>query len=127
MLFRSEVDDSRDPQNDKIITTKFFTFQIIPKRAGNFALTKYFQWIYFNTKKEQYDTLKSKVILGVEGATIATSEAPSAITSVYEGIDKMDSSEETSNFVKLLKDEANILIVIMLIGMIYDLIPNRKK
>lgn len=126
-FFPPEVDDSRDPQNDKIITTKFFTFQIIPKRAGNFALTKYFQWIYFNTKKEQYDTLKSKVVLGVEGATITTSEAPSAITSIYEGIDKMDSSEETSNFVKLLKDEANILIVIMLIGMIYVLLPNKKK
>jgi hypothetical protein len=37
-----------------------------------------------------------------------------------------DSSEEVSNFKKILKDEANILIVIMLIGMIYILIPNRK-
>ena len=126
-FFPPEVDDSRDSQNDRIITTKFFTFQIIPKRAGSFALTKYFQWIYFNTKKEQYDTLKSKVILGVEGATIATSEVPSMVTSVYEGIDKIDSSEESSNFIKLLKDEANILIVIMLIGMIYVLIPNRKS
>ena len=126
-FFPPEVDDTKDPQSGKIITTKFFTFQIIPKRAGNFALTKYFQWIYFNTKKEQYDTLKSKVILGVEGVTIATSEAPSAITSVYEGIEKTDSSEEASNFVKLLKDEANILIVIMLIGMIYVLIQNKKK
>jgi hypothetical protein len=126
-FFPPEIDDSQDPRNDKIITTKSFTFQIIPKRAGNFALDKYFQWIYFNTKKEQYDTLKSKVVLGVEGATIATSEAPSAITSVYEGIEKTDSSEEANNFVKLLKDEANILIVIMLIGMIYVLIPNKKK
>ena len=126
-FFPPEVDDTKDPQNGKIITTKFFTFQIIPKRAGNFALTKYFQWIYFNTEKKQYDTLKSKVVLGVEGATIATSEAPSAITSVYEGIEKTDSSEEASNFVKLLKDEANILIVIMLIGMVYVLIPNKKK
>ncbi len=126
-FFPPEIDDTQDPRNDKIITTKSFTYQIIPKRAGNFALEKYFQWIYFNTKNEQYDTLKSRVILGVEGATIATSETPSAVTSVYEGIEKMDSSEEANNFVKLLKDEANILIVIMLIGMIYVLIPNKKK
>ncbi len=126
-FFPPEIDDSQDPRNDKIITTKSFIYQIIPKRAGNFALEKYFQWIYFNTQKEQYDTLKSKVVLGVEGETITTSDVPSAVTSVYEGVEKMDSSEEASNFVKLLKDEANILIVIMLIGMIYVLIPNRKK
>ena len=126
-FFPPEIDDSQDPQNDKIITTKSFTYQIIPKRAGNFALEKYFQWIYFNTQKDQYDTLKSKVILGVEGETISTSDAPSGLTSVYEGVEKMDSSEEASNFVKLLKDEANILIVIMLVGMIYVLIPNKKK
>ena len=126
-FFPPEMDDSQDPQNDKIITTKSFTYQIIPKRAGNFTLEKYFQWIYFNTKKERYDTLTSTIVLGVEGVTIATSEAPSAVTSVYEGIEKTDSTEEASNFVKLLKDEANILIVIMLIGMIYVLIPNRKN
>lgn len=126
-FFPPEINDSQDPRNDKIITTKSFIYQIIPKRAGNFAIEKYFQWIYFNTKKEQYDTLKSKVVLSVEGATIATSENSSAVTSVYEGIEKTDSTEEASNFVKLLKDEANILIVIMLAGMIYVLIPNRKK
>ena len=126
-FFPPEIDDSRTPKNDKIITTKSFTYQIIPKRAGNFALEKYFQWIYFNTKKEQYDTLKSKVILGVVGEAIATSDVTYAITSVYEGIENMDSSQEANNFVKILKDEANILIVIMLIGMFYILIPNRKK
>jgi BatD DUF11 like domain len=126
-FFPPKIDESPDPQNDKIITTKSFTFQIIPKRAGNFVFDKYFKWIFFNTKTEQYDTLKSKAILGVEGATITTSETPSAITSVYDGIEKTDSSEEASNLVRILKDEANILIVIMLVGMIYILIPNRKK
>lgn len=126
-FFPPEIDDSQDPRNDKIITTKSFTYQIIPKRAGNFAFVKYFQWIYFNTKKEQYDTLKSAIVLRVEGETIATSETPSTVTSVYEGIEKMDSFEEANTFVKILKDETNILIVIMLMGMIYVIIPNRKK
>jgi hypothetical protein len=125
-FFPPEIDDNQDPRDNRIINTKSFAFQIIPKRAGNFALEKYFQWIYFNTKKEQYDTLTSKITLDVEGETIATSEAPSAVTSIYEGIEKEDSSEEPNNFIKILKDEANILIVIMLIGMIYVLIPNRK-
>ena len=73
-FFPPKIVGGANPQNDKIITTKSLTFQIIPKRAGNFALDKYFQWIYFNTNTEKYDTLKSKIILGVTGQTIQTAD-----------------------------------------------------
>jgi BatD DUF11 like domain len=125
-FFTPKIDVRPEPQNGKIITTNSFTFQIIPKRAGNFVLDKYFQWIYFNTQTARYDTLKSNVVLGVTGQTIQTADTPTAGASVYDGLENMDSSEEQSNITKLLKDEANILIVIMLIGMIYILLPNKK-
>jgi BatD DUF11 like domain len=126
-FFPPKIVGSANPQNDKIITTKSLTFQIIPKRAGNFALDKYFQWIYFNTNTEKYDTLKSKVILGVTGQTIQTADTPTAERTVYDGLENEDSSKEQNNFTKILKDEANILIVIMLVGMIYIFLPNRKR
>jgi hypothetical protein len=126
-FFPPEIDTEVSPQNNKIVSTKSFTFQIIPKRAGNFALHKYFQWIYFNTKTERYDTLKSTLNLAVSGQSIQTADTPVTETSVYDGIEQTDSSEEASNFKKILKDEANILIVIMLIGMVYVFLPNRKK
>jgi hypothetical protein len=126
-FFTPKIDVRPEPQSGKIITTNSFTFQFIPKRAGNFVLDKYFQWIYFNTQTARYDTLKSSVALGVTGQTIQTADTPTAGASVYDGLENMDSSEEQSNITKLLKDEANILIVIMLIGMIYILLPNRKK
>jgi hypothetical protein len=125
-FFPPEVDAINTPQNNKIISTKSFTFQIIPKRAGNFVLDKYFQWIYFNTKTEKYDTLKSVLKLEVSGQAIQTADSPLTQTSVYDGLENTDSSEEASDFKKLLKDEANILIFIMLIGLIYIFIPNRK-
>jgi len=126
-FFPPEVDAINTPQNNKIISTKSFTFQIIPKRAGNFALDKYFQWVYFNTKTEKYDTLKSVLKIQVSGQAIQTADTPLAQTSVYDGLEQTDSSEEASNFKKLLKDEANILIVIMLIGIFYIFLPNRKN
>ena len=126
-FFPPKIVGSANPQNGKIITTKSLTFQIIPKRAGNFALDKYFQWVYFNTNTEKYDTLKSKIILGVSGQTIQTADTPTAGRTVYDGLENEDSSKEQNNFTKILKDEANILIVIMLIGMIYILLPNRKR
>ena len=126
-FFPPKIVGTANPQNDKIITTNSLTFLIIPKRAGNFALDKYFQWIYFNTNTEKYDTLKSKVILGVTGQTIETADTPTAGRTVYDGLENEDSSKEQNNFTKILKDEANILIVIMLVGIIYILLPNRKK
>jgi hypothetical protein len=126
-FFPPKTVGNTNPENDKIITTKSLTFQIIPKQAGNFALNKYFQWIYFNTNTEKYDTLKSKVVLGVTGQTIQTADTPLAEKTVYDGLENEKSSEEQNNFTKILKDEANILIVIMLIGMIYIFIPNRKR
>ncbi|MCU0470203.1 MAG: BatD family protein [Arcicella sp.] len=125
-FFPPVAEELSDPQSGKIIMTKSFTFQIIPKRAGNFALDKYFQWIYFNVKTARYDTLKSTLTLTVSGQTIQTADTPTEQLSAYDGLALTDSSEEVSNFKKILKDEANILIVIMLIGMIYILIPNRK-
>ena len=126
-FFPPKIVGTATPQNDKIITTNSLTFLIIPKRAGNFALDKYFQWVYFNTNTEKYDTLKSKIILGVTGQTIETADTPTAGRTVYDGLENEDSSKEQNNFTKILKDEANILIVIMLIGMIYILLPNRKR
>jgi hypothetical protein len=126
-FFPPKIVGNANPQNDRIITIKSLTFQIIPKRAGNFALDKYFQWIYFNTNTEKYDTLKSKIILGITGQTIQTEDTPTAGRTVYDGLENEDSSIEQNNFTKILKDEANILIVIMLVGMIYIFLPNRKK
>lgn len=126
-FFPPKIVGSTNPQNGKIITIKSLTFQIIPKRAGNFALNKYFQWIYFNTNTEKYDTLRSKTIMGVTGQTIQTADTPKAGRTIYDGLENKDSSKEQNNFTKILKDEANILIVIMLIGMIYIFLPNRKR
>ena len=126
-FFPPKIIGNANPQNGKIITTKSLTFQIIPKRAGNFALDKYFQWIYFNTNTEKYDTLKSKIILGITGQTIQTADTPTAGRTVYEGLENEDSSIEQNDFAKILKDEANILIIIMLVGMIYVFLPNRKR
>lgn len=126
-FFPPEITSSSYPLNGKVVGTKTFTFLIIPKQAGNFALEKYFKWVYFNTKTEKYDTLKSKLQLKVSGETIKTADTPLTVTSVYDGLKDKDSSESFNDFSKFLKDEANILISIMLIGMVYIMLPARKR
>lgn len=126
-FFPPEINSSAYPENGKVVSTKTFTFLIIPKQAGKFALEKYFKWVYFNTKTERYDTLQSNLHLKVSGATIKTADTPLTVISVYDGLKEKDSSEIPNDFSKFLKDEANILISIMMIGMVYILLPNKKR
>jgi hypothetical protein len=52
---------------NKISGTKSFIFQIIPKEPGLHVLRNYFEWIYFDTQKEKYDTLSSAISVQVSG------------------------------------------------------------
>ncbi len=114
-------------EEEKNVHTKTFTFQLIPKRAGNFVLSNYFKWVYFNPNKGTYDTLRSQLSFKAQGATISSDVESTTERSIYDELENLDSSKESSTIGKLLKNEANILIVIMLIGMVYIFIPRRNK
>jgi hypothetical protein len=53
--------------NNRVTGSKAFNYYIIPNEPGSFELGDYFQWIYFNTTKDEYDTLKSEYIVQVTG------------------------------------------------------------
>lgn len=53
--------------NNRVTGTKAFDYYGIPKEPGSYDLSKYFQWIYFNLRKNDYDTLKANVVLSVVG------------------------------------------------------------
>ncbi len=55
------------PFKEKMFGNKTDKIQIIPKQPGKFVMSHYFNWIYFNVKTEQFDTLKSKIVLDITG------------------------------------------------------------
>jgi hypothetical protein len=55
------------PSQEKMFGNKTDKIQIILKQPGKFALSHYFNWIYFNVKTEQFDTLRSKIVLDITG------------------------------------------------------------
>ncbi|MFY7829044.1 MAG: BatD family protein [Flectobacillus sp.] len=126
-FFQPDINSIVSPQGSKIIGTKSFTFHIIPKQAGNFAMSKYFSWIFFNTITAKYDTLKPKVVIHTSGKTISTVDTPNAEnSSVYDGLENTSTPEGTSNLIRLLKNEANIILTIMLAGLIYIFLPGKR-
>ena len=54
-------------ENSRVTGTKTFNYFLIPKEPGRYQLEDYFQWIYFNPDKEQYDTLQSRLTVYVTG------------------------------------------------------------
>lgn len=52
---------------NRVTGTKAFDFYGIPKEPGSYDMGEYFQWIYFNLRKNKYDTLKGNVVITVSG------------------------------------------------------------
>lgn len=58
--------DVRRAQN-MVTGTKAFNFYGIPNEPGTFNLGDYMHWVYFDPEREQYDTLRSELVLNVTG------------------------------------------------------------
>jgi hypothetical protein len=77
------------PFQEKMFGNKTDKIQIIPKQPGKFALSHYFNWIYFNVKSEQFDTLRSKIIVEVTGhSSDHLLKTDLAEDEVYRGIER---------------------------------------
>jgi BatD DUF11 like domain len=106
---------------------KTFSYQVIPKQAGKFALGKYFRWTYFNPNTQQYVTLSSDVVLDVQGETIQDSGEIIGKPSLYDNIETLDSSIKETDYPAIISFFANIFIVSMLAGTIYLIFEKYKK
>jgi len=118
---------------DRITGRKSFSYFLVPHRNGPVALANQFQWIYFDPQRARYDTLRSRLQLLVGGraslnttADAATDTLPadrptdaSGGRSLYAGIDALDSTEQPIQVSALIRAIANVLIVLMLLGMIF--------
>ncbi|MBN8823039.1 MULTISPECIES: BatD family protein [unclassified Spirosoma] len=121
---------------NQITGHKTFSYFIVPRQNGQVSLANHFQWIYFDPKTARYDTLRSKVRLQVgsqntqEGSQPAiladdanvrseTAQVASEDRSFYAGITAMDSTRQPISISVLIRAIANVLIIIMLLGMVF--------
>lgn len=100
---------------------KNFSYALVPRQNGNFPLSSYFQWIYFNLKEQRYDTLRSAITLRVGGTALSEGDTVqiSLPGSIYTGIEQTDSARQPLNLQDLVRLGVNILLVGMILGMMY--------
>ncbi len=104
----------------RIVEERLYDYTVIPKQNGEFRLQNFFFWIFFNPQKQRYDTLRSAIRLEVGGQDIETSdEVQVGSNTIYDGIEKLDSTVQEFDYQKVIKNMANVLIIMMLVGMIF--------
>lgn len=79
--------------NSRVRGTKAFDFYGIPNEPGEYPLSDYFAWVYFNPNTETYDTLKSEIVLSVTGESRQNqSIAATDLGNFYDKIETADNS-----------------------------------
>jgi hypothetical protein len=66
-MFDPEIKKTTFQEKDKLMGTCAFNYFIIPHEPGVFGMKHFFNYIYFNSDKQKYDTLSSSLMLHVYG------------------------------------------------------------
>ena len=97
--------------------SKKFTYDIIANRKGTYKLGEEIQWIYFDTKKKQYDTLRSDQQILVQKNRLPTEQSSVEQSSednslLYQQI--FNESRQNNDGLNGITVYLNILILLML-------------
>lgn len=119
-FYEPNVRQNINRQSNRVTGTKSFNYFLIPKEPGSYDMSKYFQWVFFNPKKEKYDTLHSRLTVYVTGE----SRQNEAIESTDPGTfyDKLGDTDNTLFKIvdnRWQKTAFHIFILVMLCGSVY--------
>lgn len=135
-VFPPEERHTVNNEGNQVTGRKTFTYFIVPHHNGVVSLANRFQWIYFDPQTARYDTLRPHLQLKVGGSAEAmTANAGQPVDllgtngellkltpggdSLYAGIEALDSTRQPISIPVLIRSIANVLIVMMLLGMIF--------
>ncbi|GGM73221.1 hypothetical protein GCM10010967_00990 [Dyadobacter beijingensis] len=119
-IYPPEVSQVVKRSYQNVVGEKTFDYFVVPRKDGEFPLGRYFHWVYFDIEKGKYDTLRSAASLEVRGDEYKlTNLSLSGSSGLYDNLESLDSSRETIDYKKILKDLTNILIVLLLVTMIW--------
>jgi len=81
-------------EKGKVFGSKKFSYYAVPNEPGSYNLSNNIEWVFFNTQKNLYDTLKTKVKVSVTG------ESKNNLVTDFNNSD---------SFLEIIKSKSNIL------------------
>ena len=127
-FYEPNVQQNITRESGRVAGTKSFRYFLVPKEPGKFALRDYFHWVFFNPTKKKYDTLRSNIVLNVEGESQRNQSIQSSdLGSFYDRMDVSDNLLRSTNDSGSMKIVMNILILVMLGGASYLVFSSKFK
>ncbi|GAA5035130.1 hypothetical protein GCM10011506_28400 [Marivirga lumbricoides] len=99
-----------------VMGTKSFNYYIVPKEPGEYKLADYINFVFFNTKTQKYDTLKSDYTLQVEGSSLKNKVISDASAEglFYDRIESENNELQSLAGFDWMRTVVNIFIVLAL-------------
>ena len=114
-FYDPDVSQNINRRNGRVTGSKSFSYYGIPNEPGNYALNDYFEWVFFNTRTDRYDTLRARADVSVSGESRKNENILSSdVGTFYDRIEFENNSVSGIHNVEWLKVFANILILVML-------------
>jgi hypothetical protein len=113
--------------NNTVYGTKDFNYYIIPNEPGLYPMKDYFSYIFFNTKKGDYDTLASQITLSVTGESRKNASIGSAdLGSFYDRINEESNSLRSRNEITWEKYGINGIAVLLVLILGLSILVGKK-
>ncbi len=90
-FYAPNVQQNVNKSNARVRGSKSYNFYAIPNEPGDYNLSDYFNWVYFNPTSESYDTLKSELVVKVTGESRKNQFI--AATDLGDFYDKIESTD----------------------------------
>jgi hypothetical protein len=115
-FYPPDVQQSVDRRAGRVAGEKVFSFPLIPKKAGTFALARYWSFVFFDPHTGRYETLRPTTTVRISGAALVGGVAERPGETLYADLDRLDSTTPVGDYRGLLKHGANLLLAILLAG-----------
>jgi hypothetical protein len=119
-FYEPNVKQSINRDNGRVTGTKSFSYFMIPKEPGTFAMKDYFKWVFFNPKTKKYDTLQSQQVITVIGESQKNQSIESNdLGSFYDRADATDNQLRSMSAINWVKASLNSLAALLFIAALY--------
>lgn len=113
--------------NNAVYGTKDFNYYIIPNEPGLYPMKDYFNYIFFNTKKGDYDTLVSSLTLSVTGESRKNASIGNAdLGSFYDRINEESNNLRSKNEIRWEKYGINGIAILLVLILGLSFLVGRK-
>ena len=119
-FYEPNVRQSISRENNRVTGNKSFSYFMIPKEPGEYRLSDFVHWVFFNPTTKAYDTLKARSAVVVRGESLKNEAIESAdASSFYDKVNTTDNTLHAMADNRWIKIVLNIFILVMLAGSAY--------